>query len=236
MLGTSADGSSRSRLSAQTFGLSGNGGNIEINTPQLLVSEEGRINVSTRRSGNGGSIIINASELVQLIDGAFRSVTRRSGNGGDIIITTPQFLLTDNSDISVDTRGAGRGGSIIINASESVQLLRSSADDGFFSSLFAGTRRSGRGGNVEINTSQLLVSGEAGISVSTIDEGKGGSIIINASEIQLNGITSALTASSEGTGTAGDVTITTEQFLVSEGGTVSVSAPLGQAGNLTINS
>jgi large exoprotein involved in heme utilization and adhesion len=250
LMGTSADGQFRSALAAETYG-KGNGGNVEITTPVLLVKDGAVVSVSTFAQGKGGNLIINASELVQIFgttaDGQFGSglfaQTKGKGDAGNVEITTPWLLVTDGAAVNASTRAEGNGGNLIVNASELVQLMGASANDQFRSGLFAFTTGKGDAGNVEITTPWLLVTDGAVVNVSTRGEGRGGSLIVNASElVQLMGIPAdgqvggGLYALTEATGNGGNVQITTPWLLVTDGAVVNVSTRgEGNGGNLIVN-
>ncbi|NEP11701.1 MAG: filamentous hemagglutinin N-terminal domain-containing protein [Symploca sp. SIO2C1] len=250
LIGTSANGQIASSLDTQTQG-SGKAGNLEITTVDLLVADGARVSAGTSGEGEGGSLIIDASESVQLIgtsaDGQIASglgtQTQGLGKAGNLEITTTQLLVTDGAGVNAGTSGEGEGGSLIVNASESVQLIGTSANGQIPSSLFALSLGSGKAGNLEITTTQLLVTDGAKVDISTFREGEGGSLIINASEsVQLMGtsadgqFSSGLFALSEGSGKAGNLEITTVELLVANGGQVSAETfAQGKGGNLIID-
>ncbi len=250
LIGTSANGQIASSLDTQSQG-SGKAGNVEITTVDLLVTDGARVSAGTSGEGEGGSLIINAFESVQLIgtsaDGQIASglgtQTEGSGKAGNLEITTTQLLVTDGAGVNAGTSGEGEGGSLIVNASESVQLIGTSANGQIPSSLFALSLGSGKAGNLEITTTQLLVTDGAKVDVSTFREGEGGSLIINASEsVQLIGTSvdgqfaSGLFALSEGSGKAGNLEITTAHLLVTDGAQVSTETfAQGKGGNLIVD-
>ncbi|HEY9603978.1 MAG TPA: filamentous hemagglutinin N-terminal domain-containing protein [Allocoleopsis sp.] len=242
VMGTTADDQFASGLGALTLG-KGKGGNVEITTPLLLVTDGAAVNVSTEGEGKGGRLLVNASKVVQLIgttaDGQGSSglfaLTKGKGDGGNVEITTPLLLVTDGAAVNVSTESEGKGGRLLVNASELVQLIGTSADGEVPSGLFAQTDGSGDGGSVEITTPRLLVTDGAAASASTFDEGKGGSLIVNASEqVRLSG-TGGLSVKATAGGTAGDLTVNTNEMSVTDGAQVTVSSPQGQAGNLNIS-
>jgi len=241
LIGTSADGQLRSGLTAATVG-KGDGGSVEITTPQLRVSGGAEVSVSTQGERKGGSLIVNASQGVQLIgtsaDRQFKSgltaQTSGTGDGGDVKITTSGLLVKDGAEVNVSTSSEGKGGSLIVNASQGVQLIGTSADGKSPSTLAAKTEGKGVGGNMQITTPGLLVKDGAQVSAATFGEGKGGSLIIKASDqVRLSG-TGGLVVNSTAGGTAGDLTVNTNKMSVTDGAQVTVSSPQGQAGNLNI--
>jgi len=250
VIGTSFDGQFRSGLIVETVG-TGEGGDLTINTPRLLVSEGALISASTYSSGAGGSLSINATEGVQVIgtsfDGQFRSglgvETYGTGEGGDLTINTPQLLVSDGALISASTYSSGAGGSLSINATEEVQVIGTSADSQVRSGLAVETYGTGEGGDLTINTPQLLVSDGALISASTFEEGAGGRLSINTTEgVQVIGTSadsqfrSGLGVETSGAGEGGDLTINTPQLFVSGGAVISASTSgEGAGGSLSIN-
>ncbi|GAB4195697.1 MAG: hypothetical protein Fur006_42430 [Coleofasciculaceae cyanobacterium] len=241
LIGTSSDGEFPSGLIAETESR-GEGGNVQITTPWLLVTDGAVASATTGGEGKGGSLIVNASEQVQLIgtsaNALFRSGlfagTIGTGDGGSVQITTPLLLVKDGALVNVSTESEGKGGSLIVNAPQAVQLSGTTADGQFGSGLFAQTSSKGDGGNVEITTPQLLVTDGAQMSAATFGKGHGGSLIVDAPEkIQLSG-TGGLFVDATAGGTAGGLTVKTNKMSVTNGAQVTVSSPLGQAGNLNI--
>jgi large exoprotein involved in heme utilization and adhesion len=248
--GTLAKGPVSSSLDAGTQG-TGDGGELRINTRQLLISDGASISASTLGAGKGGNVIVNASEGVQVIgtsaDGKWGSdlsaSTFGTGDAGNLTITTPVLLVRDGAFVSASTVGAGKGGNVIVNASEGVQAIGTSADGQFTSGLFASTDGTGDAGNVTITTGQLLLRDGARVSASTFGAGNGGNLIVNASEsVQVIGTTadgqsvSGLIASTQGTGDAGNLTITTGQLVIRDGARVSADTfGAGKGGFLTVN-
>ena len=250
-IGTSARG--RIALGTQSDPNStGDAGDLTITTGKLLLQDGAQISAGTFGAGKGGNLIINASNSVQAIgtsadgrspSGLFTEAVRNStGDAGNLTITTSQLLIGDGARVSADTFGSGKGGNLAINASDSVQVLGTTADGEFPSGLFARSRGTGDAGDLTITTSQLLIGDGAWISASTDDSGKGGNLTVNASNsVQVIGTSfnkefpSALLAQATGTGDAGELSITTSQLLIRDGGQVSASTvDSGQGGNLTV--
>ena len=251
VIGTSADGNYISALGTLTTFGTGAAGNVEITTGQLLVSDGAEVGAKTFGSGKGGDLIINASDSVQVIgtspDGQSRSAlfasTYETGEAGKLEITTRQLLVSNGAVVSASTFASGTAGDLIVNASDSVQLIGTSADSKSRSGLFASTYGTGKAGNLEITTGQLLIFDGARVSASTFGDGDGGSLIINASDsVQVIGTSpdgkypSGLLTETRGTGEAGNLEITTRQLLVSDGAQVSASTfSSGKGGSLIIN-
>ncbi|MBD1944070.1 S-layer family protein [Coleofasciculus sp. FACHB-712] len=209
-----------------------------------LGSVAGNHQVSLTPTNTGYSLDYGGVEEFQDIRLSQAAFVSTSGNsGGSIQVQGRNVMLIDGSSIAVVTLGAGTGEDLTVNASESVQLIGTSANGRTPSGLSAQTYERGEAGSLTINTPVLLVSDGAQVSTSTFAEGAGGSLmIINASKsVQLigtsaNGRTpSGLFASTTGTGEAGDLTINTPVLLVSDGAQVSTSTfAEGAGGSLMI--
>ncbi|WP_333480824.1 filamentous hemagglutinin N-terminal domain-containing protein, partial [Allocoleopsis sp.] len=258
LIGTSADGQTRSSLLAQAGeGSTGNAGNVTINTPVLLVLGGARVSASTFSSGDGGNLTVNATKSVQVLgrtaddespSGLFALAGEDStGNAGNLTINTPQLLVTDGAEVSINTFGSGDGGNLLVNATESVQLIGTSADGQARSSLLAqaGEGSTGNAGNVTINTPVLLILGGARVSASTFSSGDGGNLTVNATEsVRVLGRSAddefpsglfALTGENS-TGNAGNMTVNTPALFVSGGARVLATTDgSGNGGNLLVN-
>ena len=226
----------------------GNAGDVNITTSQLLVRDGAEISASTFDIGNGGNLTINATESVQVIgeseDGSFASGLfaqanlDSTGNAGEVTITTPSLLIRDGAVVSASTLGEGNGGNLTVNATDSVQVIGTSADSQFPSIVSVQTQGSGDAGSLTINTSQLLVQNGGEISAKTFGEGNGGNLTINATDsIQVIGgrFPSIVSVETEASGDAGNLTINTSQLLVQNGGEINATTfEEGDVGNIDI--
>lgn len=93
-------------------------GSVIINTPNVVVTDRGLINVGNSGSGNAGSIFIN-SDTVSLDNQGVIVGDSRTGNGGNINLSLSNLLLLRRaSNISTeagDPQSGGSGGNININ-------------------------------------------------------------------------------------------------------------------------
>ncbi|MCU0535298.1 MAG: filamentous hemagglutinin N-terminal domain-containing protein [Hydrococcus sp. Prado102] len=235
-----------SYLSASTSG-KGNAGDVNIATRQLLVRDGAYIFTTTRGEGDAGTLTIKATESIQLIDAlddnfstGLSTFTSGKGNAGDINIATRQLLVRDGATITTFAQGEGNAGNLTIDATELIQLIGSSAESpsGLSTSAFG----QGNAGKLTLTTSQLLI--RDGANATTLASGKGnaGDLIVNATESveifgsSADGRSSGLSTSTLGTGNAGDLTLTTKQLLLQDGGAIFTSTGgEGNAGKLTIN-
>ncbi|KYC35221.1 hypothetical protein WA1_08670 [Scytonema hofmannii PCC 7110] len=260
LIGTSING----RSSLSTFagrGSTGDVGNLTINTQDLLVRDGAEISSSTLGAGKGGNLSVNAIGRVQVVgrsaddsfsSGLFASANQGStGDAGNLIITTKDLLVRDGAEVIVSTFSTGKGGNLTVNASNSVQLIGTSADGSFSSGLFAeatldsiGDAATGEAGNLTITTKELLVDDGAEVSASTFGASKGGDLTIKVQNLLVqNG--ARVTAGTFGAGKGGNLIVnasnnvqligTSADGSVASGlGTPASRGSTGDAGDLTI--
>jgi len=91
-----------------------NGGNVNLATDELNISDRARISAQSDGRGRAGDITINASGQTRLTDGNIITSATRS-SGGDIQINgDAPITLEGNSRITTDSRG--NGGNISLDA------------------------------------------------------------------------------------------------------------------------
>ncbi len=234
-------------VTAIIFG-EGNGGNLTINTQDLLMRDGARVSADTFGIGNSGNLNVNASNSVKVIGVtgneirsslATQAVQGSDGNAGALTINTKDLLVQDGGQISAGTFAAGNGGQLIINATNSVQVLGSSG-------LFAAAERNstGNSGDLTITTKKLILSDNARVSVAMRGVGKAGNLIINAQNLLLNN-GSQVSAGLFGSGRGGNLIVNAEEVqLIGRSDDARFSSGLfvstdfdsvGDAGDLTIN-
>jgi large exoprotein involved in heme utilization and adhesion len=166
-----------------------------------------------------------------------------AGNGGNAIqVQARSLFLSAGAQLDANTIGSKPGGNLTVNASESVELTGRSANGRTRTGLIARTGSTGNAGNINITTQRLKVRDTAIISTATFNAGNSGNITVNASEsVEVSGgnntTVSSLGADSQpnSTGNAGNVSITTKQLIVRNGGQVGSSTfGSGNGGNLTV--
>jgi large exoprotein involved in heme utilization and adhesion len=238
---------------ANQVGGIGNGGDIEITTYSLSVTDGAFLFASTGGRGNAGNVRITASDTVSFAgvgndgnsSGAFSQVTSRgNGKGGDVEITSYSLSITNGARLSASTFGRGDAGNVRIIATDTVSFAgvgsngRSSGADSA-----VGLGGEGKGGNVEITARSLSVTDGAFLSANTSGRGDAGNVRIQASDtVSLAGVGSnrrSSVASSqvaqEGEGNGGNVEITTNSLALADGARVSASTGgRGDAGTVRI--
>ncbi len=144
---------------------SGNSGNVILNTPTLMISDNAEVSVSNQGLGNSGNLQINA-ERVFLDSQAKINAFSASGEGGNIELNiSDSLVLRNDSTITAENRGAFvsngfnvNGGNITIDA-DTVTLLENSQIN---ANAFEGN-----GGNIDITTEGYFVSTDSLVSASS---------------------------------------------------------------------
>ncbi len=231
-----------SRVSSSTFG-TGDAGNIEIKAGDTItvdgrertengltgilsdVADNSDMNLTS--NGNGGTISISAANL-SVIEGEIRSTTFGTGNAGQIDILADSVSLDFGGLISSSVGSFSRN-------SEQIPELR------------------GDSGQINLETQSLSLTNGSAIFTQTFAAGNAGSITINASEsVNISGVFPALIrdngfpgfASSSIANTtqpgandgAGDITVTTPELKISDGGVINARTRGDfSGGNITVN-
>ncbi|MFN6560515.1 MAG: filamentous hemagglutinin N-terminal domain-containing protein [Nostoc sp. ChiSLP01] len=258
--GKSPDFNSSSSLVNETIS-SGAAGNIIVTTPQFNIDRGGYIFNRTFSTASGGNIVVNTDEM--RVNGfafgdpsAFRSVSQilaasyANGKGGNISISTQNLSVSAGANIAARPYASGDGGDVIIKA-DRIQVTSLGTPKGsYFSLISTATFGSGDAGSLKIDTGTLSVEAGGRVSASSIVLGNAGSLTINASEsIDVSGVKNAENPSYIGTAVrpvgfysqiskadAGNTTINTPIFNITDGGTVFVqNLGSGTAGTLYIN-
>jgi filamentous hemagglutinin family protein len=217
-------------------GVSGNGGNINIETGRLQVVDGAQIitsNFGFGAAGNAGKLTIKASEVEVSgsnsgnSSGLFANVSSNgTGNAGKLAIEAGKLWVRDGGLIVVGNAGSGKAGELTIRGEE----VNVTGFNQFNTSLIetnSGLSLSGDAGKLSIETERLVVADGAQISSGTNGAGKGGELDIQATEVKLIGATekgrSGLFANALiGTGEGGDINITTDKLIVEDGATINV--------------
>ena len=250
VIGESARGEFVSGLFSQAdIGNTGDGGDLSIETNELLVSDGAQISTTTFGSGNAGNLEI-ASNTIELrgfsasfgtASGLFVS-TEAEGNGGNLNLETNFLSLVDGAEISTITFGSGNSGNLNIIASE-IELggeISGSGTSGLF--VNADLESTGDSGSLIIETDSLSINDGAQILAITNGVGDAGTISISSQQINLVGTsvnclnpsTIAVDAFlSEGDG--GNITITTDSLEILDGAQIgSITSGTGNGGDLNI--
>jgi filamentous hemagglutinin family protein len=115
-------------------------------------------------------------------------------SGGSIQVQGKQVTLDDGSVLLSSPLGDGNGGEIFVRATELLVARGVSIDPATEAALFpsglftdVGLNATGKGSNIAIAAKRIEVTGGAQISASTAGSGNAGDVRVNASEIFLSG-------------------------------------------------
>ncbi|MEH1896182.1 MAG: filamentous hemagglutinin N-terminal domain-containing protein [Nostoc sp.] len=241
-----------SNLSSSLVSGEGKGGDIEITTGSLSVTNGAFISGATNGQGNGGNITINARDTVTLDggeNGLFASVGTSAannsvGNAGDIRINARELFLKNGGGLDAFNSGQGNGGNIFIDTRNAVIIdgISGKKATGVSSSLFAGGV--GKGGDIQIKTNSLTLSNGGLLAASSLGKGNAGDIIVNAGDaigidgVGSNGSSSGVFTTLEGKaeGRGGNINLTAASLSLTNGGIVNAATiSKGNAGNITID-
>ena len=257
--GASANGEILSRLTTRTEG-GGDAGNLTINTARLIVEAGGQVSTGTlqRSRGHGGTLTVNASDLLKVsgvsangeILSRLTGRTQGTGNAGNLTINTRKLIVEAGGQVSTGTlpSSTGDGGTLTVTASDLVQVSGAAplavSDGEHLSRLTTRTQGTGDAANLTITTGKLVIENGAQVSAGTSgrNTGNGGSLTVTASDlVQVSGVSlngedvSRLTARTEGTGDARNLTINTRKLVIENGAQVSAGTfGEGQGGTLTV--
>jgi large exoprotein involved in heme utilization and adhesion len=241
VIGESADSQVGSGLFARTSG-EGDAGNLTIATGRLLVRDGAQVSASTFGTGKGGTLSVTASDSVEVIgrsadgqrpSGLFAQ-TDGEGDAGDLTITTRRLLVRDGALVSTATRSTGEGGTLSVTASDSVQVIGTSADGQVSSRLTAQTIGAGNALNLTIATQQLTIQDGAEVSVSSTGTGIAGVLQVEADVIRLDN-QGKIRADTSGGG--GNINLSTGDLILRRGSSISTDARGRDitGGNITID-
>ncbi|QKQ75405.1 S-layer family protein [Nostoc sp. TCL240-02] len=267
---------SRSQIPSYVDASGEGGSNILVQGRYVLLSGSSQILANSLSAKLAANLSVTASDTVELVGpGTPLTVgTFGGGDAGNLTINTRKLIVSNGAQVFLDNSVSDSVAQLTVNASDSVELIggfsfpSSTSPIGNFipSGLLSITYDVGNAGNITINTRRLSI--QEGARVSTESDGrflfpenqfkpatgKGGNLTVKASEsIELTGTSpngskpSSLSASTTGSGSAGNLEITTGLLTVRNGAVINVSSEarkdidyqggvpnLGKAGELNI--
>jgi large exoprotein involved in heme utilization and adhesion len=127
----------------------GNGGDINITTDSLVVTNGAVVSVKSEGTGNAGNLKVTANS-VQLDNGGQLIAETASGEGGNINLQVEDLLLMRrNSRISAEAFNNGNGGNIEIQPGLIVAIPAENSD------IIADAQQ-GNGGKIDITTQGIF--------------------------------------------------------------------------------
>ncbi|MDJ0507998.1 MAG: filamentous hemagglutinin N-terminal domain-containing protein [Crocosphaera sp.] len=218
-------------------GAEGNAGTIEIQARSLSLRGGAQIsspvfpasNDLPGGEGTGGSILIDTSESITISgvgdngfsSGLFTSTGEGAiGQAGNITVNTGALRIADGAVINAETENIGSGGNITINA-DSFEAINGGQ-------LITTSNSSGNAGSITVNARD-------NITLSGSEPTFGDRLVQFGPPIVSNiGANSGLFSQTTGTGTAGNITISTPQLRVLQGAQISAGSLSAQGGDITL--
>ncbi|MGD1699468.1 filamentous hemagglutinin N-terminal domain-containing protein [Dapis sp. BLCC M229] len=222
------------------------GGNLNITTPTLNLSNGAIVTARSRSNSNGGNISLNVNHLNLASGAQILTSSFNDGNAGTININADTAITLSGRDVNFNDRVANFQPQNIDT-------------DGAETAITSRSRGNGNAGSVTINTPTLRVEETGTIAVSSSGSGVAGSLNINAPSIQLNNGTlsaetaagnqgnitiqaseinlqnqSAITTDATNTATGGDINVETKFLIGSDNSNISANAIVGEGGNISI--
>lgn len=240
----------------------GSGGNIEIATGSLSLSDGSQLQTLIRGPsgvGDAGVVFVNARDSVSLTgsrtaifstieEGAQGNTASNQfagnlfgalgGNGGDvtgsIIILTGSLSLTEGAALTASTRGLGNAGAVLVFARDDISFKNNS---GILSAVYP-TAKGNAGGIIVIGGSFEAING-SGLTTQTNGQGDAGLILVKTDgDISIGGIDSGILSSVESgrSNSAGAILLNSRTLYIRDGAKVSVNNQgTGVAGAVIIN-
>ncbi|MGL5832553.1 MAG: filamentous hemagglutinin N-terminal domain-containing protein [Waterburya sp.] len=222
----------------------GAGGDLKIDTPQLVLQNGGMISAASGSlqvtkngfdlipwGGKGGNIELNVAEFIKVggksggdnFTSSILSDTRSDNPAGNLTINTGDLYIDADGLISASSVGNGAGGNILVNARNMIQIdgsgvnnLQTLVTDGLTGKL-----------------NQANVKG--GIVAFTRNRGAAGNITINTSELNLDR-GGMISAASYGDDHAGNLQINATEFInVHSSAIISPTFAAGDGGKLDLS-
>ncbi|MEA5598405.1 S-layer family protein [Rivularia sp. UHCC 0363] len=234
----------------------GQGGDIDITTGSLLVTNGAQLNALSKNQGSAGNVNINARDRVLLSgenrdNGAASAVfttidATGEGRGGKISILTDSLSITKGAGLYTLTNGKGSAGDIFIEAARDI-LIDGVNSQGGVSGMYTSVTPTavGNAGQINISTGSLAITNGAALNTLTKGEGSAGNVFIKARDtisfdgINENGGASGIftTVDENAVGNGGDINIETRSLSVTGGaGLFTLTKSQGNGGNVNINS
>ncbi|MDZ8085044.1 MAG: filamentous hemagglutinin N-terminal domain-containing protein [Nostoc sp. DedQUE12b] len=241
--------------SAVRSGGVGQGGNIQIQTGSLFLTNGGFLTAATLGEGNAGSIIVRANSVyldgVGIEDGIPSSPSGMTtlvysgakGTGGEIRIETGSLSVTNGAQINAATQGQGNTGRVTIHARDRVSLSGFTpypylGDDLIVPSAIivaVGQEAVGNASDLTIETNSFSVTNYAILETATYGQGDAGNIRIDSGSFSLRD-DAIVSGSTYGKGNASNIRIETNFFEALSGGQIStITSSNGRAGKITVS-
>ena len=219
-----------SGILSNTDGFGGTGGQINVNTQNLRLSDGGVISSRSRNSSDGGNIIINAQTLDIINGGQILTTAFGRGNAGDVTLNVSDRLTISGGDPTYGDRFERVAANFDLEQAEII-IDPVNALSGIYAN--ADSESTGDSGDVFIYSERLDITNNARISVSNWGEGNGGSLLVKSNTISLSDSADLLAATL--TGERGNITLETNSLNLSGASRINTDAQSTDGGNIFID-
>ncbi|HIF95839.1 MAG TPA: filamentous hemagglutinin N-terminal domain-containing protein, partial [Myxococcales bacterium] len=231
------------------------GGNIDVRTGSLDMSQSASISASARNAATAGKIEIRAdtsirlSGGVQLLGEELTEISSRGveGGAGDLLVDAPQIEVLEGAAISATSQREGDAGNVTIIADRLRVSGRSTPGAGVAnppqpSAIYSEAPQvAGAAGNLNITLAESLEVSNGGVlSVRTRGSGSAGVVVVRVErgsiEITTGGLVlSESAASGAGAGSAGSLMLfAAEDLRITDGGALAATANAVDAGDIRL--
>lgn len=205
--------------------------NITVNAKNISVLEGSNISSTTLSSGNSGDVNVNASESI-VISGqptifsqsSISAASVSSGNGGNVSVNAKDITLSNGGAIASTALAQGNAGQVSVKATNSISLFGLKPFGSVPVVPFQTT----------IDSNASIIPGlQAAFGLPPIPSGDSGQVIISSPNLLVtDGAT--IGAFNQGTGTAGNLKISSGRIELRDRGSISASTFTGRGGNIQI--
>jgi len=182
--------STDSWLGGESYGTGRGGDTTLEASESVRVSDYALITTSAKQSvtGQGGDITINSPKLTVETGAVIESRSEGSGRGGNIEMNVRTLDVTDEGKISLQAMSSGHGGNLTVSGPDPAKgddFADSVTISGPSTGMQAGTSGPGKAGTISIHAGALSVTNEARIATSASHTGDAGAIMLNVGTLDL---------------------------------------------------
>lgn len=204
---------------------------INVSAKNISIQEGSNISSTTLSSGNSGDVNVKASESI-VISGqpsifrqsSISAVTLSSGNGGDVSVSTKDLTLSNGGAIASTALAQGNAGRVKVEATNSISLFGLKTPELLPGSPLQTT--------IDSNAS-IIPTLQSRFNLPRVPSGDSGQVVISSPNLFVsNGAN--IGAFNQGTGTAGNLTISSDRIELRDRGSISAFTFSGRGGNIQV--
>jgi filamentous hemagglutinin family protein len=240
--GVGSNGISSQATSIVEANAVGRGGNLNLTTGSLTVTNGAVLLSSTVGQGSAGNITLAVRDAT-IFDGqgsnglysqaASEVGVNAKGNGGNISLTTGSLTVKNGGVLGSGTFGQGDAGDITL-AVRDATTFDGMSNDGEASRAISQveTNAVGEGGNISLTTGSLTVTNGAVLTSSTLGQGNAGNISVDVRNTFQAKDGSITTRSDQFS--SGNITISAKHIFLRGNSDITTNSEGGDGGNITL--